>query len=579
MQDGGRHLRREEELAMKRLRCITALVVALGPLATALGADDGAAVSPVTNEAAAPEIRTAPVVIDGTTLFSVRGASSYSADRRARAIEERIRALAGDRSVAAPSLTLEEGAGVTWITDPRAQRIMGVFEEDAAVESISRSLLAQSYRGRILEAIAAYRADRHPPLLARRAAYALAVALAVILAALASRRAVRWVQAALERRYRARIRDLKVQEFRVVRIDQIRLFLSRLLTLAWAVSVFAMTYAGLRYALSLFPWTRGASQWMRATAIEPVRAMGVGILEAIPGLVFIALLAVITRFVLRLVRLFFDNVASGSVKLRDFDAEWAQPTSRLIRLFVIAFAVVVAYPYIPGSSTNAFKGVSLFIGVIFSLGSSSLIGNIIAGYSMTYRRAFRVGDLISIGEHVGVVEKMRTLVTHLRTMKNEEVIVPNSSILAGEVVNYSSLARESGVILHTTVNIGYDTPWRQVEAMLLDAAERTPGLLREPPPFVLHKSLDGFGVTYEVNVYCATPERRARHYTELHRNILDVFNEHGVQIMTPAYEGDPEQPKIVPKERWYEAPARAPAAPPLRNDALPRDAPPRADGH
>jgi small-conductance mechanosensitive channel len=173
---------------------------------------------------------------------------------------------------------------------------------------------------------------------------------------------------------------------------------------------------------------------------------------------------------------------------------------------------------------------------------------------------------------------MRTLVTHLRTPKNEEVIVPNSSILAGEVVNFSSIARESGVILHTTVNIGYDTPWRQVEAMLLDAAERTPGLLREPPPFVLHKSLDDFGVTYEVNVYCATPERRARLYSELHRNILDVFNEHGVQIMTPAYEGDPDQPKIVPKERWYEAPARAPAAPALRNDAISRDAPPRADG-
>jgi small-conductance mechanosensitive channel len=229
-----------------------------------------------------------------------------------------------------------------------------------------------------------------------------------------------------------------------------------------------------------------------------------------------------------------------------------------VRILVVALAVVVAYPYIPGSNSEAFKGVSLFMGIIFSLGSSSLIGNLIAGYSMTYRRAFKLGDRVRIGQHVGEVSQMRLMVTHLRTPKNEEVVVPNSVILGAEVVNYSSLAREQGLILHTTVGIGYETPWRQVEAMLLEAATRTKGLLSQPPPFVLQTLLGDFCVTYEINAYCDTPHSMAGLYAELHRNILDVFNEYGVQIMTPAYENDTEQPKIVPVDQWYAAPAQRP---------------------
>jgi small-conductance mechanosensitive channel len=234
------------------------------------------------------------------------------------------------------------------------------------------------------------------------------------------------------------------------------------------------------------------------------------------------------------------------------------PTYRLVRILVVAFAVVVAYPYVPGSQTDAFKGVSIFIGIVFSLGSSSLIGNIIAGYSMTYRRAFRVGDRVRVGEHVGDVDKIRLMVTHLRTPKNEEIVIPNSQILSSEVINYSTLARQHGLILHTTVGIGYEAPWRQVEAMLLEAADRTEGLLKEPRPFVLQKALGDFSVTYEVNAYCDTPHLMLAHYAALHRNILDVFNEYGVQIMTPAYEGDPAQPKVVSRSDWYLAPAKPP---------------------
>ncbi len=227
---------------------------------------------------------------------------------------------------------------------------------------------------------------------------------------------------------------------------------------------------------------------------------------------------------------------------------------------MIAFALVVAYPYIPGSSSAAFQSISIFLGVMFSIGSSSFIANIIAGYSMTYRRAFRLGDRIQVGEVFGDVSEIRLQVTHVRSVKNEEMVIPNSTLLNSTVVNYSALARSRGLILHTTVGIGYETPWRQVEAMLLLAAERTEGLAREPAPFVLQKSLGDFCVVYEINVPCDAPAQMAVLYSRLHRNILDVFNEYGVQIMTPAYEGDPEQPKVVPKEQWWTAPAGPAAA-------------------
>ncbi len=193
--------------------------------------------------------------------------------------------------------------------------------------------------------------------------------------------------------------------------------------------------------------------------------------------------------------------------------------------------------------------------MIFSLGSSSIIANLIAGYSMTYRRTFRIGDRIQVGDLSGDVVEAGLMVTRLKSVKNEELVIPNSLILNGSVVNYSTRAREQGLILHTTVGIGYETPWRQVEAMLLLAAGRTPGLLKDPSPFVLQTALGDFCITYEINAYCDNAQAMARLYHHLHQSILDVFNEYGVQIMTPAYERDPPDPKVVPRDRWYAPPA------------------------
>jgi small-conductance mechanosensitive channel len=376
----------------------------------------------------------------------------------------------------------------------------------------------------------------------------------------------RWFDGFLRRRVQARIHSVGIQSFEVMRAERIRGALQSALFVIRAVAYLAIALIFAGFVLAQWPATRSASRNLSGIMMDPLLTMGRGFVANIPRLVFLVVLVVVVRISLRLVRLFFEAVGRGSVSLSGFDAEWAQPTYKIVRVAVIAFGLIVAYPYIPGSQTEAFKGVSLFIGIVFSLGSSSAIANVIAGYMMTYRRAFKIGDRVKIGDAVGDVIQMRLQVTHLRSFKNEEIVIPNSQILGGEVLNYSSLARERGLILHTEVAIGYDTPWRQVEAMLLAAGARTPALGTQPPAFVQVKRLGDFAITYELNVPCGEVQAMNATYTALHHNILDVFNEHGVQIMVPAYEGDPPVPKIVPPEQWYVAPA--PSAPP--------QAPPRA---
>jgi len=503
------------------------------------------------------EVPSAPVVVDGNILFQVRGMSALPAEKRAQHITERIVKLAGDPNFARNSLRLDPQPEATMIMAGNMP-IMIVSNSDAQLEGIDRHTLARGVLWRIGEAIDGWRRDRSPATLQRSALFALGSTVVLVLALWAGLRLFRGLRRLIEERIQKRIRDLQVREFHVVRAQHLCWLLSRAHALFWTVALLMALYVYFSSVLALFPWTRGLANNLTSFLLDPLRTLGLGFLKAVPKLIFLLVIYLITRYLLKLVRLFFASVDDGSVVLPEFEADWAWPTYRLVRLLLLGLALIVAYPYIPGSETEAFKGLSIFVGIIFSLGSSSLIGNLIAGYSMTYRRAFRIGDRVKIGEHLGDVEQMRLLVTHLRTPKNEEVVIPNSSILGGDVVNFSTLAHQHGLILHTTVGIGYETPWRQVEAMLLEAAARTPGLLRQPEPFVLQKSLGDFCVTYEINAYCSNPQEMFLLYTELHRNILDLFNEYGVQIMTPAYEGDPEQPKVVPPEQWFTAPARPP---------------------
>jgi small-conductance mechanosensitive channel len=436
--------------------------------------------------------------------------------------------------------------------------VVRLVDDDAGIEGLERSAYAKIASERIAAAIATYRASRTREALiasAWRAAAATVVAAVVLLVLFWGLRALR---ALVERRYRERVKTLTISSFEVLRAERIWAVVRGVVRLLAAVAAIGVVVTYLRYALGQFPWTRAIALDVAEWVVAPLRIIGAGLLARIPDLIFLAVLFLIVRYVLRVLYAFFSAAGRGEVDLKGFDPDWAEPTYKIVRLGLIAFALVVAYPYIPGSSSAAFQGVSIFLGILLSLGSSSAIANVIAGYTMIYRKAFREGDVIRIADTFGYVSTVRLQVTHLRTPKNEEVIIPNSTILAGEVINYSTLAKTEGLILHTTVGIGYETPWRQVEAMLIEAAERTPLLLKDPKPYVLERQLGDFAVTYEINAYCAEPRTMHRTYAELHRHILDVFNEYGVQIMTPAYEGDPEVPKLVPKDRMHLPPAKQP---------------------
>jgi small-conductance mechanosensitive channel len=510
------------------------------------------------------ESMSAFVVIDGQKLFRVRGISSYPAERRAQVIAGRIRAIAADEAVSAESARMIDAGDQTRIM--AADRlVMIVFDADAALEGAPRPVLAEAVMARVQEAINAYRHDRDPQVLIRHTLYALGATALLVLIFFGLRWAFGRIRAVAERRYKAKIHGVEFKSFRIIEAERLWAALLMVLNLLQSLVILVFVVVYVEFVLNLYPWTRALAKNLLNIVLDPLRTMGSAILGSIDNIVFLVILVIVARYLLKLIRLFFMAVEQGRVTVSGFDREWAPPTYRIVRLLIIAFAVVVAYPYIPGSDSAAFKGVSIFLGVVFSLGSTSVIANMIAGYTMTYRRAFRIGDRIKIGEIVGDVTEIRISVTHIRSLKNEEIVVPNSMILNNEVVNYSALARERGLILHTTVGIGYETPWRQVEAMLLEAARRTQGLLREPPPFVLQKSLGDFAVNYEINAYCDQPLQMMHLYSVLHSNILDVFNEYGVQIMTPAYEGDPTEPKVVPKGKWFESPAQSHPEPERRD--------------
>ena len=320
--------------------------------------------------------------------------------------------------------------------------------------------------------------------------------------------------------------------------------------------ILAIFYAYVHLSLSFFPRTEAFASQLFNYILGPLQTIGSAVWAKLPALIVLALIILITVYVVKVMRLFFSEIEKGTIAFKGFYPEWAKPTYKICRLLVVAFAAVIAFPYIPGSDSLAFKGISIFIGVLFSLGSTSFIANILAGYTLTYRRAFKIGDRVKIADFIGDVVESGLQVTHLRTVKNEEIIVPNSMIVNSHVINYSSLAQKQGLILHTTVTIGYDAPWRQVQAMLLMEAEKTPELLREPAPFVLQKSLDDYYVTYELNTYTDKPLEMVRLYSELHKNIQDAFNEYSVQIMSPHYEADPNNQKVVPREHGYAPPAK-----------------------
>ncbi len=497
-----------------------------------------------------PTYQTAPVIFEGKQLFNVIGVSSYPAEERAAKILSNLKAFADNNSLSTDSIKIIELEDRTNLTI-NEQILMTIVDVDARNEGISAEVLANLIRHRIKDAVDKYRIDREPKRLLIHTAKAIGATVILLLLLFILLRLFRWFNLFIEKKLKAKIEGLESKSSKLIKADHLWYAGKGIIGLVKVIAIIILFQIYLTYVLSLYPWTAPFADQVVNFIVKPLSEFGLSVLAFLPDLGFLIIIILVTRYLLKITKLFFSGISQGTISFMTFDQEWAIPTYRVIRILIIIFSIVIAYPYIPGSDSDAFKGISVLLGLMISIGSSSIIANLIAGYSLIYRRTFKIGDMVKIDEHMGTVVELKMFVTRLRSLKNEEIVIPNSNIVGGAAINYSKLSKGKGLILHTTVGIGYETPWRQVEQMLLMAADRTVGLLKNPQPFVLQKKLGDFAVDYEINVFCDNPEMMMSYYTELHKNILDVFNEYNVQIMTPAYEGDPEQPKVVPKDQWY----------------------------
>lgn len=491
-------------------------------------------------------IRTAPVVLDGHTLYEVRGTSAITPEERAAGIRRNLLSAAEDPAFDPAAMTLLpiEG-GVELRAGDRI--IRGIYDADARLEGVETSVLANSVRVRTAWGIDTWRADRSAEGVARalrRVGIATAAFLAVLLGVWALDRAA---DRLIHRHVEGRIADWERRARDVVRLQALWHGARRTLRGAIAALGLAAVLVYLDVVLLALPWTRDAGRRLGALAADPLLNLGRSMLGAIPELIVLALIVTLTWQATRLVTRFFAAVGSGRLRVHGFDRDWARPTARIVRAAVVLLGLVMAYPYIPGSSSEAFKAISIFAGVVLSLGATSMIANVVAGNSLIYRRAFRVGDRVEIAGVLGDVEELTAQATYLRTLKNVRVTLPNALVLGSQVTNYTTLARSEGLILHAEVGIGYETPWREVEAMLLEAAARTEGLMASPAPFVLQKRLGDFAPVYEINAYTQDERAAQATLTRLLAAVQDVFAERGVQIMTPNYVADPAQAKIPPR--------------------------------
>jgi len=495
----------------------------------------------------------AAVRLDGRVLFKVRGSTSLPAAARAAAISERIEAVAGDRSI--------NPGDIKVISSPISEdivagqtRIMRVLPSDGVFESMPYAAVAEYHARKLQQALASYREEREPRALVRGISISLAATAVMILAI--------WLMTVLFRRLDALLAKSHADVVRSAPQDSVseaELILWRpveglVFGAHWLLRI-TLIFVWLHVVLAQFPATRWLSENLSHFIVEPIVDITLGLVDYLPNLIFLLVLFVVARYTLRILHFYFRALERGSIQLRGYEREWAMPTYKLIRAAVIALGLIMGYPYLPGAGTDALKGVSLFAGLLLSLGASTAVSGIISGYFITFGRLFKVGDVIKVGEMMGTVTKVGLLTTRVRSIRNEEVAIPNSSITGNSLVNFSALACDRGLILQVEVGIGYEVSWRQVHAMLLEAARRTPELLSSPAPFVLQRQLGDFAVVYQLNVYKASAEHMFKTRSELHQNVLDVFNEYGVQIMTPAYETDPQVPKVVSKEQWFAPPA------------------------
>lgn len=489
----------------------------------------------VATEEGLTQSRAAIVHFRGVDLFEVRASmGKLQPAERARAIEGRLATIAAGSAEALDAIHVVEreqtsdvlagDALVLSVADSDAAPLGRTRQQLAADYSLAlRSVLQKEFSGRSLRGITTA---------------LLLTALATLLFILAWR-----VLASLFRRAVAWVRSMEGTRIVALRLKGVELVTAHRMTVLAAQSVsmlrwlltFIVSVIYLETSLGFFPWTRAAAVQFRAYLWGALSTVFLATIDYLPNLVYITLIVVVVRLILQGAQLVFHSLANGQLSLGGFHREWAEPTSKIVRFLIIAFAAVVIFPYLPGANSPAFQGVSIFLGVLLSFGSTSAVSNVVAGIVMTYMIPFRIGDRVKVGDTVGDIVETNLLVVRVRTIKNVDVTIPNAAVLGGHIINYSARCQQEGLILHSTVTIGYDVPWRQVHGLLTDAARATDGILAEPKPFVLQTSLDDFYVSYQINAYTDQANRMAALYGVLHQNIQDAFAAAGVEIMSPHY--------------------------------------------
>ena len=476
-----------------------------------------------------------PVVADGDTLFYLytkRG--GYTPQQRAQMTGSAIEELGRRFNLRPDSVSVDHSDIVSDLMYGN-KVLLSLTDQDALWEGVSRDSLANERRQNVVDKLHEMKAEHGIWRMAKRILYFVLV----IVGQYFLFRLTNW----LFRKLKVRILRLKDTKIKPVSIQGYELLdaqkQANLLVFLASVGRYILMGLQLLFTVPLifiiFPQTEGLAYRLLGYIWNPIRGIFVGIIDYIPKLFTIIVIWYAVKYLVRFVLYLAREVEGGRLKINGFYPDWAMPTFHIIRFLLYAFMIAMIYPYLPGSNSGVFQGISVFVGLIVSLGSSTVIGNIIAGLVITYMRPFKIGDRIQLNDTTGNIIEKTPLVTRIRTPKNEVVTVPNSFVMSSHTVNYSTSAREYGLIIHSEVSIGYDIPWRKVNELLIDAALNTPGVVDDPRPFVLETSLSDWYPVYQVNAYIKEADKMPQIYSNLHQNIQDKFNEAGIEIMSPHY--------------------------------------------
>ncbi len=469
------------------------------------------------------------------TLFYIFNESgSFSAEERAAAIQQRIKNLPGNYRNKNDSIQIVSNENSTDLV-VRDKTIMSVSDNDAIWENTSRDILAARYQKIINGEIVKYLHETNITTLAKEILLAL---LLIALFGLIIKYIVklfRWTKVKIYQQKNKLFKGVRIKNYTLFDASmEVNFFKSVNNVVKWFL-IFLVLYLALPAIFGIFPWTQNYASTLFGYILNPVKKIAASFWAFVPNLITILVILFVFRYAFKGLRYLREEVKNEELKIPGFYPDWANPTYQIIRVLVFAFMIVVIFPYLPGSNSPVFRGVSVFLGFLFTFGSAGSLSNIISGLILTYMRLFKIGDRVKIGEQLGDVIEKSLLVTRIRTIKNEIISIPNSTVMNSHTINYSSDAPGLGLIINTTVTIGYNTPWRDMHAALIEAALRTDFVLKEPKPFVLQTGLQDFFVSYQINAYIREPNKQAAIYSSLYQNIQDVCNERGIEIMSPHY--------------------------------------------